>query len=149
MASWISYAEALAIVTAQTGIADPKAALDGSIERGAVTFNDELSAVRTFPGGVIIVDEDAGGPTGVNRQDLDKWIATLKASAPIGRPTGSGKQITDAALVQRMTVLLKSKKANSRADAVKQICREDGTDHGASLEATIKRLSALYNANGE
>jgi hypothetical protein len=147
MANWISYAEALAIVTAQTGIADPTAALDGSIERGAVTFNDELSAVRTFPGGVIIVDEDAGGPTGVNRQELDKWIATLKA--PIGRPTGSGKQITDAALVQRMTVLLKSKKANSRADAVKQICREDGTDHGASLEATIKRLSALHKASGE
>ena len=145
MVNWIPYEEALAIVTAQIGTSNPRGALDAAIERGAVTFNDALSAVRTFPGGLVVVDADqASGPDGVNRHELDKWIATLKTSAPSGRPVGTGKQTTDAILVQRMHALITAGKANSRTHAVRQILKEDGVTHGASAEASERRLRDLY-----
>jgi hypothetical protein len=61
-----------------------------------------------------------------------------------GRPVGTGKQTTDALLVERMHALIVAGKANSRTDAASQILREDGVSHGASPEATVRRLRDRY-----
>ncbi|MGY4333064.1 hypothetical protein ACVWWG_007481 [Bradyrhizobium sp. LB7.2] len=120
--------------------------MDAAIERGAVAFNDPLSAVRTLPGGVIIVDDQAGGPEGVNRRQLDNWIASLKWSAPQGRPAGTGMQSIDAPLIVRMRKLIANKSAGSRTAAAKSILREDGKNYGTSFESTVRRLVDGYKA---
>ncbi|GAA0004411.1 hypothetical protein [Bradyrhizobium diazoefficiens] len=146
MVEWIPYEEALAIVTARAGIADARRALDAAIERGAVTFNDALSAVRTFPGGLVIVDDQAAGPDGVNRRELERWIASLTAAPPAGRPKGTGMQSVDAGLITRMHDLIATKSVGSKTAAAKAILKEDGQNYGQSFDSTVRRLVDGYNA---
>ena len=146
MVDWVSYEEALAIVSAQTGVPNPRAVLDAAIERGAITFHDPLSAVRTLPGGVVIIDDQAGGYEGINRRELDGWIASLKSSAPHGRPPGTGMRSVDAPLIARMRKLITTKSVGSKTAAAKAILREDGKNYGTSFDSTVRRLVDGYKA---
>jgi hypothetical protein len=72
--------------------------------------------------------------------------AYQKARTP-HRPKGTGKQATDAALVERMRELITNRRANSKTDAARQILKEDNDSYGQSKDATVKRLVARYTEN--
>ncbi|MET4425845.1 hypothetical protein [Bradyrhizobium sp. RT3a] len=62
MADWISLEEAVAIVTAQTGLEDPHSALRSAMQRGAFTCDYDHVALDI---------ED------IDRSELLRWIETL------------------------------------------------------------------------
>lgn len=83
----------------------------------------------------------------VSRDMLHRWVKKHESSVPRPhRPKGTGKQATDSSLVQRMHALIIAGKANSRTDAASQILKEDGDNHGASFEASQRRLRDRYTA---
>jgi hypothetical protein len=70
----------------------------------------------------------------------------VKKDIDPGRPKGTGRQITDAPLIEKMRELITGGQVGSVSQAARIVVSRTPGDHGASQDASITRLRKGYKA---